>query len=113
MAGAGQPNRLCLFYGAIIFWEASACALIGAGVWRWRSRRAPLAEWRRAKVLAAAGLALSMTQWYFAFISVGGEWFLMWQSKVWNGQEAAFRMFMMMGLSLVFLCLRDDEPTAP
>jgi predicted small integral membrane protein len=33
----------------------------------------------------------------------------MWQSKVWNGQEAAFRMFAMMGLSLIFLCLPDSE----
>jgi len=34
---------------------------------------------------------------------------LMWQSKTWNGQDAAFRMFAIMGVSLVFLSLRDDE----
>ena len=46
-------------------------------------------------------------------MAVGGEWFLMWQSKVWNGQDAAFRLFAMMGVSLVFLNLRDDELPAP
>jgi predicted small integral membrane protein len=32
----------------------------------------------------------------------------MWQSKTWNGQEAAFRMFTMMGISLLFLILGDE-----
>jgi predicted small integral membrane protein len=41
-------------------------------------------------------------------MTVGGEWFLMWQSKVWNGQEAAFRLFTFMGLSLLFLNQADE-----
>jgi predicted small integral membrane protein len=57
-------------------------------------------------------LTLSLLQWYVAFISVSGEWFLLWQSRTWNGQDAAFRMFAMMGLSLVFLSLRDDDLAA-
>jgi predicted small integral membrane protein len=53
-------------------------------------------------------------QWFAAFLCVGGEWFLMWQSKSWNGQEAAFRMFAILGISLVFLCQRDDDlPSRP
>ena len=24
---------------------------------------------------------------------VGGEWFAMWQSQMWNGQQAAFRFY--------------------
>jgi len=99
------------FYGSIIGWEALGCILIGLGTLRlWRARRAPAAEWQRAKGLASAGLTASLFQWYFAFMTVGGEWFLMWQSRTWNGQDAAFRLFTMMGLSLVFLNLRDDEP---
>jgi predicted small integral membrane protein len=106
-----SPVAYRIFYGSIIIWEAVAAALIGAGAWRlWRARAAPSGEWGRAKTLAAAGLTVSLVQWYFAFITVGGEWFLMWQSKIWNGQEAALRMFVIMGISLVFLCLRDDEP---
>jgi predicted small integral membrane protein len=34
-------------------------------------------------------LTLSLLMWLMAFLSVGAEWFLMWQSKDWNGQEAA------------------------
>jgi predicted small integral membrane protein len=28
---------------------------------------------------------------FAAFLKVGAEWFLMWQSKSWNGQESTFR----------------------
>ena len=97
------------FYASIIGWEALSCALIGAGTLRlWRARTAPTAEWRKAKGLASIGLTAGLVQWYFAFITVGGEWFLMWQSKTWNGQDPAFRMFTVMGLSLLFLNQADD-----
>ncbi len=97
------------FYASIIAWEALCCLLIGAGALRlWRARGAPAAEWRKAKGLASVGLTAGLVQWYFAFITVGGEWFLMWQSRTWNGQDAAFRMFAIMGLSLIFLNQADD-----
>ena len=57
------------------------------------------------KYLFTLGLLL----WFVAFISVGGEWFLMWQSKLWNGQEAAFRMFTVIGIVFVLLVLPDTE----
>lgn len=102
-----------VFYASIILWEASACALLLAGTLRlWRARAAPSAAWRKAKPLAALGLTLSLVQWYAAFICVGGEWFLMWQSKIWNGQDAAFRMFAMMGICLLFLLQREEEAEA-
>jgi predicted small integral membrane protein len=101
------------FYAGIILWEALSAAVLGAGAWRlFRARRADAAEWRRAKQLAVIGFTLSLTQWYLGFITVGGEWFLMWQSRTWNGQEAALRMFAMMGISLIFLCLPDGELAA-
>jgi predicted small integral membrane protein len=107
------PSLHKAFYAGIILWEAGAAALLGAGVWRlWRARGAPAAEWRQAKTLATVGFTLSLTQWFFAFMAVGGEWFLMWQSRIWNGQEAAFRLFAMMGVSLIFLCLPDGELAA-
>jgi predicted small integral membrane protein len=33
----------------------------------------------------------------------------MWQSKTWNGQDAAFRMFVMLALTLIFLTLPEPE----
>jgi len=98
-----------IFFATIIGWEALCCAVIGAGTLKlWKARHAPTAEWKKAKGLASLGLTAALIQWYFAFMTVAGEWFLMWQSKVWNGQEAAFRMFTFMGLTLLFLNQADD-----
>jgi predicted small integral membrane protein len=50
--------------------------------------------------------------WLVAFLTVGAEWFLMWQSHIWNGQEAAFRMFTVVGIILLFL-LQAERSTQP
>jgi predicted small integral membrane protein len=44
-----------------------------------------------------------------AFLSVGAEWFLMWQSKLWNGQDAAFRMFTCEGIVVLILMMVEPE----
>ena len=61
-----------------------------------------------AKRLPTAGLWLGLLLWSLAFITVGGEWFLMWQSETWNGELAALRMLTFNALVLLLLCLRDD-----
>lgn len=102
------------FYWSIIAWEAAAGALCFVGAWRlWSARRGSAALFNRAKDLATLGLTISLLQWFVAFITIGGEWFLMWQSRVWNGQDAAFRMFACLGLILLFLALKDDELADP
>ena len=45
-----------------------------------------------------------------AFLDVGGGWFLMWQSKMWNGQEEAFRMFTIVGVVLLIVVQREPTP---
>ncbi len=98
------------FYWSIIVWEAAAgilCTL--AAVKMIKVLKAPAKVFNAAKPLAVYGLVLSMLQWFTAFITVGAEWFLMWQSKSWNGQEAAFRMFAILGIMLIFVVMKDDE----
>ncbi len=98
------------FYASIILWELAAGAVIALGVKQlWAARGGSAAVWQRAKAVASAGLVLSLLQWFVAFITVGGEWFLMWQSPTWNGQTAAFRMFAIFGLGLLYLNQPDDE----
>lgn len=101
-----------VFYVTIILWELAAAILIGMGLFAMaKVLKADAATFQKAKVLVIAGMTLSLLQWYLAFVTVGGEWFLMWQSKTWNGQDAAFRMFGMIGISLLFLYWPEkDEP---
>ena len=105
----GAPSILLDDHG----WETLAMLLIGGGALRlWRARSTGAAQFNRAKGLAIVGLTVSLLQWYFAFLVVGGEWFLMWQSEVFNGQPAAHRMFSVLGISLIFLAMKDGEADA-
>jgi len=65
------------------------------------------ASFQEAKTLAVAGLTLSLLMWLVAFLCVGGEWFLMWQSHTWNGQDAAFRMFVVVGMIFLLLVMPE------
>ena len=99
-----------LFYLTIIGWEAVSASFCWLGFTRCLvARHRPAAAFNHAKAIASVGLTLSLFQWFIAFITVGGEWFLMWQSKIWNGQDAAFRMFTCIGIILIFLVLPDAE----
>ena len=74
-----------------------------------RAFNAHAAEFDRAKNVAVAALTLGLMMWLVAFLSVGGEWFLMWQSKSWNGQDAAFRMFTVVGIVLLLVAQPERE----
>lgn len=98
------------FYWGIIAWEAAAMALMWIAVYRLaRVVRGPAEDFNAAKKIPIAALTMGLLLWLVAFITVGGEWFLMWQSKIWNGQEAAFRMFTVIGIVFLLLVHPDAE----
>ena len=100
-------------YDSIIAWEAVTMVLALVGAMRLLGKlRAPAMEFNMAKRLGITALTLSLLMWLVAFLTVGAEWFLMWQSKVWNGQEAAGRMFNVIGLLLIYVTLPDAEEQA-
>lgn len=66
-------------------------------------------DFDEAKTYAIAGLWIGELLWSFAFITVGGEWFMMWESTTWNGEIAALRMFTVNGIALLFLHLVDGK----
>jgi len=105
-----HPVIHTLFYGGIISWEGLTMILAWLGVVQLaRALRRPAAEFHAAKRIATIALTLGLMLWFVAFITIGGEWFLMWQSKLWNGQEAAFRMFTVIGIIFVLLILPETE----
>src|SRR5258708_29229768 len=78
-----NPTIQTIFYWSIIGWEMLTMALCWIGAFRlYKKISAPAAEFHATKGIAILGLSLSLLQWMVAFISVGGEWFLMWQSKI-------------------------------
>jgi predicted small integral membrane protein len=105
-----SPSIHTLFYITVITWESLTMILCWwGGITLARALKAPASVFQQAKNTAIAGLALSLLMWLIAFLTIGAEWFLMWQSKTWNGQEAAFRMFAIVGIVLLLLVQKDDE----
>jgi predicted small integral membrane protein len=105
-----SPALHTAFYLSIIAWEAGTMLLAWwGGIRLLRAARGTAAEFNRSKSTAIAALTLALLMWLVAFLSVGGEWFLMWQSKIWNGQDPAFRMFTTIGIVLILLTQPDAD----
>jgi len=97
-------------YALIIATEALTGLLLAYGAWAmWCARHAPARVFARAKQWAIAGMALGFVLWFAGFMVVGGEWFLMWQSKIWNGQQAAFRFYTAILGVAIFVNQADGE----
>jgi len=107
-----SPSLHHAIYSIIIFVEAVIAALCWLGGFRLLNSINDSIRFNKSKGLAIIGLTLGMVLWFTGFITVGGEWFLMWQSEKWNGQEAAFRLVVILGIVLVYLIQPDGESEA-
>lgn len=97
-------------YALIIVAEAATAILCWSGVViLLRNFRAGARTFNRSKLYAVIGLLLGFLLWQFGFITIGGEWFGMWQSQQWNGVPSAFRFAMVIVAVLILLILPDDE----
>ena len=105
-----NPSVWTAAYGSIIAVEGLTALLLAIGALLLLIRiRAPATLFNNAKVWAAAGLAAGFGLWFFGFLVIAGEWFAMWQSKIWNGQEAAFRFYMTALAVLLFVNQPDGD----
>jgi predicted small integral membrane protein len=108
-----SPAMHLALYWTIILWEFASMVLAWWGVVNlFRALRLPSAVFNAQKRVAVIALASSVLMWLVAFLDVGGEWFMMWQSSIWNGQQQAFRMFAIVGLVLLLLIQTDVEEQA-
>ncbi|MEU1401553.1 DUF2165 domain-containing protein [Streptomyces sp. NPDC005728] len=83
-------------YVAIIVWESVAALVLIGGTYLWVRRDAA-----RARRFSTYGLLMLVLLFGAGFIAIGGEWFAMWQSKTWNGLDAATRVFLLSGVALI------------
>ena len=105
-----DPRLWAIGYGAVIAAEGVVFVLLAAATFSMlMALRAPAASFQRAKVWLVVGATAGFMVWFFGFMVVAGEYFAMWQSKTWNGQEAAFRFYVTMLAVLIFVHQKDDE----
>ncbi len=103
-----SPSWWRAAYGLIIAGEgATALGFAGATALLLRHLRSQAASFNRAKGLTAVAGGLGFLVWFFGFMVIGGEWFQMWQSPLWNGQQAAFRFYLTILGVLIFVMQKD------
>jgi predicted small integral membrane protein len=97
-------------YWLIIAAEAAIGLLLAAGALHLAvALRADAQRFNAAKLLVVLGVGLGFLLWFTGFMVVGGEWFALWQSKDWNGQQTAFRLYMTLLVVLIFVNQSDGE----
>ena len=96
-------------YALIIATEGAIALLCWIGALQLLRRvRADAAAFNRAKMIAVVGLTLGILLWQVGFMTIGGEWFGMWQSAQWNGVPSAFRFVIVIAAVLILVALPDN-----
>jgi predicted small integral membrane protein len=104
-----SPSWWKVAYALIIAGEgATALGFAGAVALLLHHLRSPGASFDRAKGLTAVAAGLGFLVRFFGFMVSGGEWFQMWQSPLWNGQQAAFRFYLTI-LAVLISVMQKDE----
>lgn len=104
-----DPAVWRLGYGVIIFGEAlTGLCFLGAAVALLVRLGAP-AQFARAKTWAVVGGTVGFLVWFLGFTVIGGEWFQMWQSQTWNGQQSAFRFTITILAVVIFITQSEPD----
>ncbi|WP_257461486.1 DUF2165 domain-containing protein [Archangium lipolyticum] len=98
-------------YVAIIVWESLTAVVLFWATAAW-GRAFRTGQFDRPRRLSTVGLLMFEVLFLGGFITIGGEWFAMWQSKTWNGLDPAFRNAMIAAVALVLIHLQAREPSA-
>jgi predicted small integral membrane protein len=105
-----QPAAWAIAYWLIILTEAAVGVLLGFAALRLATTlQANARLFNSAKKFAVLGVGLGFLLWFTGFMVVGGEWFAMWQSRAWNGQQSAFQFYMTLLAVLIFVNQPDGE----
>ena len=106
-------NNTFLFHAGYIFiilMEAMMAFCCIKGSWLlFKNLKADAAVFHASKNWAVAGITIGIVIWFLGFEVIGGEWFAMWQSTIWNGLSTAERIVSFLALVLILLHLKEDD----
>ena len=106
-----NPTLQTLGYGLIILLQTVIAILLWIAVVRLlinvRSDK-----FGPAKAIVVLGLTLGLLLYLVGFIAIGGEWFAMWQSQIWNGEQKAFDFISMIGIVTLIMFVPDQSRRA-
>ncbi|WP_196889507.1 DUF2165 family protein [Aureivirga sp. CE67] len=98
-----------IFFSIIIFFETIIFLFtLYGGIQMLKHLSKSSAIYNRKKKFAILGLTLSIFQWFFIFITIGGEWFLSYLSTNFNSKSASESLLIYMFLILIFITQKDE-----
>jgi len=104
-----DPNLQEIAYWGIIAWEILTAVVLWIAALRLWMERDSGPAFQSVKGMAVVGLTMAFLLYGLGFMVIGGEWFAMWQSSDWNGQAAATRFLVLIGLVFLVVLHRDDD----
>ena len=85
-----SPLLQSILFASTIVWQAITAIICWLGTIKLLSQRHhDVFHWEQAKQICILGLFSGFLLYFFAFLIIGGEWFVMWQSHQWNAQMKA------------------------
>ncbi|HZZ74596.1 MAG TPA: DUF2165 domain-containing protein [Puia sp.] len=106
-------NSMLLFhtgYVLIILMEAfMAFCCVKGSLLLFKNLRRDAASFHSSKNWAVAGIITGLVIWFTGFEVIGGEWFAMWQSSIWNGLTSAERIVSFLAFTLILLHFKEEE----
>ncbi len=94
-----------IVYVGIIIWEILIAAVLIIALVHWL-----MGNHARGRRLSTLGWTMVFVLFLGGFVTVGGEWFQMWQSQNWNGLTAAMQNFTIAGIGMVLANLPSGTP---
>lgn len=106
-----DPRLITAAYLAIIVWESLIAIVLTIAFLCWLRANAVQRRVAVARQLSVCGWLMQILLFGGGFITVGGEWFQMWQSAQWNGTQPALRNFLIASIGLILVHLFRSEPS--
>lgn len=78
-------------YWAIIAWEVLTGLVLAWATFAWIRALRTRTGFTAARGLSTLGWLMGVLLFFGGFLTIGGEWWAMWQNATFNGQEPAFR----------------------
>lgn len=95
-------------YIGIIVWETAAAVVLLWATYEWL-KAAKARSFDRPRRLSTIGFTMMLILFGGGFITIGGEWFAMWQSDQWNGLAPAIQNFTISAFGLVLVHLPSHQ----
>ncbi|MGH4007948.1 MAG: DUF2165 domain-containing protein [Pseudonocardiaceae bacterium] len=92
-------------YLTIIGWEILTTIALTAAFFGWLRAIAMKRGAMVACQLSTLGWLMQIILFGGGFLTIGGEWFQMWQSSEWNGTQSALQNFLVASISLILVYL--------